>query len=63
MKELVDVLRGVRDGASEPGKMLRDAALAWTMHAILTYRGKLLTRALSLSAALAQFATELEKTK
>jgi hypothetical protein len=63
MRELVDTLRDVRDGTSEPGKMLRDSALAWTMHAILAYRGKLLTRALAISAALAQFAAELEKTK
>jgi hypothetical protein len=63
MQELVDTLRDVRNGASEPGNLLRDAAVRWTTDAIHVYRGKLFARALAISAALAQFAAELEKTK
>ena len=63
MQELVDRLRDVREGASEPGTLLRDASIKWATDALHIYRDELLTRALAISAALAQFAAELENPK
>ena len=41
--------------------VLQQAANKWATHSLETYRGTLLRRALSISAAISDFITEMEK--
>ena len=50
----------IRAGIERLPEGLQDACEAWAVHALQTYRGRLLHKALGVSEALSNFLTELQ---
>ena len=49
--------------AEKGEESLREVAVSWATHSLKTYRDELLSRAMAISEALAQFANEYEQPK
>jgi hypothetical protein len=65
MKELADSMAEYVDahnatGATVSNPILQQAANKWAAHSLETYQGKLLKRALAISAAISDFISQME---
>ena len=62
MQELQDgITRAIRDESGQAQIELLDVSKAWALYSLETYTGDLLTRALEISRALADFTLELKE--
>lgn len=59
MQELGNAITEFTHGTCS-GAFLDDAAQAWASHALVTYQGRLLKRALDVSRAISNFVAELD---